>query len=109
MRGLRRSSLADELAQAGKRQRRRGRAVLSMQIMRTYSRVRQPRASRESAMSLRNTVCAAMALGVFSAVSVAQAAPPPIVPPGWTTERVPGDRMIIRYVSPDGRAVLTMR
>ncbi len=39
----------------------------------------------------------------------ASAAPPAIVPPGWTTERVPGDRMIIRYVSPDGRAVLTLR
>jgi hypothetical protein len=59
-------------------------------------------------MSLRPLLCAVVALGMLSAVSAAQAAPP-IVPPGWTTERVPGDRMIIRYVSPDGRAVLTLR
>src|SRR5690242_19013263 len=40
---------------------------------------------------------------------VAEAAAPAIVPPGWKTEPVPGDRMIIRDVSPDGRAVLTLR
>jgi hypothetical protein len=52
---------------------------------------------------------AAIALTLAGLATPAPAAPPAIVPPGWKTEPVPGDRMIIRYVSPDGRAVLTLR
>jgi len=58
-------------------------------------------------MSIRTAVCAALALIAIPAA--AQAAPPPIVPPGWVAEHVPGDRMIIRYVSPDRHAALTLR
>jgi hypothetical protein len=55
-----------------------------------------------------SSIAASMLVLVGLSIS-ASAAPPAIVPPGWTTERVPGDRMVIRYVSPDGRAVLTLR
>jgi hypothetical protein len=62
-------------------------------------------------MRLCGTACATAALGfaLTGLTMAAPAAPPAIVPPGWTSERVPGDRMVIRYVSPDGRAVLTLR
>jgi serine/threonine-protein kinase len=59
-------------------------------------------------MRIRKALFAA-SLALAGASLTAEAAPPPIVPPGWTADRVPGDRMIIRYVSPDGRAVLTLR
>jgi|tagenome__1003787_1003787.scaffolds.fasta_scaffold20107566_1 hypothetical protein len=51
----------------------------------------------------------AFALALTGLASGAPAARLAIVPPGWKTEPVPGDRMVIRYVSPDGRAVLTLR
>jgi hypothetical protein len=57
-------------------------------------------------MRLRNFLSAALLL---SGLTAAFAAPPAIVPPGWRTEPVPGNRMVIRYVSPNGRAVLTLR
>jgi len=57
----------------------------------------------------RTLLTTTLAIAASGASLTAQAAPPPIVPPGWTADRVPGDRMIIRYVSPDGRAVLTLR
>jgi hypothetical protein len=57
-------------------------------------------------MRLRNFLSAALLL---SGLTAASAAPPAIVPPGWRTEPVPGNRMVIRYVSPNGRAVLTLR
>jgi len=62
-------------------------------------------------MMLRTTLFAATAFAVAltAFAAAAPAAPPAIVPPGWKTEPVPGDRIIIRYVSPDGRAVLTLR
>jgi hypothetical protein len=62
-------------------------------------------------MMLRNTILAtgAFAIALTGLAAAALAAPPAIVPPGWRTEPVPSDRMIIRYVSPDGRAVLTLR
>ncbi len=62
-------------------------------------------------MMLRNITFATTALAVALArfAVAAPATPPAIVPPGWKTEPVPGDRMVIRYVSPDGRAVLTLR
>jgi hypothetical protein len=52
---------------------------------------------------------ATLAVALTGLAAAAPASPPAIVPPGWTTEPVPGDRMMIRYVSPDGRAVLTLR
>jgi hypothetical protein len=62
-------------------------------------------------MMLRTTLFAgaAFALTVTGLATAAPAAPPAIVPPGWKTEPVPNGRMVIRYVSPDGRAVLTLR
>lgn len=58
----------------------------------------------------KSLVCAAgLALAWAASAQAAPADRPAIVPRGWTTEPVPGDRMIIRYVSPDGRAVLTLR
>jgi hypothetical protein len=34
---------------------------------------------------------------------------PALLPPGWTARPVEGDPTVIRYVSPDQRAVLTLR
>jgi hypothetical protein len=39
----------------------------------------------------------------------AQRKPPSFVPPGWSTQPVEGRRDVIRYVSPDRQAVLTLR
>ncbi len=39
----------------------------------------------------------------------AQRNPPSFVPPEWSTQPVEGRRDIIRYVSPDRRAVITLR
>ena len=38
----------------------------------------------------------------------AQARPPNLVPRGWSTQEVEGRKDVIRYVSPDGTAVLTL-
>jgi hypothetical protein len=38
----------------------------------------------------------------------AQTRPPNLVPPGWSTQQVEGRNDVIRYVSPDGAAVLTL-
>ena len=32
-----------------------------------------------------------------------------LVPPGWSVERTQGSKNVIRYVSPDGTAALTLR
>jgi hypothetical protein len=48
---------------------------------------------------------AAIALTLAGLATPAPAAPPAIVPPGWKTEPVPGDRMIIRYLRRDGESV----
>lgn len=61
----------------------------------------------------RNIVLRAMAvamlLGAGGAWACAAARPPALLPPGWSTRPVEGDPTVIRYVSPDERAVLTLR
>jgi hypothetical protein len=58
-----------------------------------------------------SSICglAVAAAFVLSATIVAEAAPPKFIPKGWRAEQVQGRRDIIRFVSPDHRAVLTMR
>jgi hypothetical protein len=48
-------------------------------------------------------------LGCLLATAHAQSRPPDLVPHGWRTQSVEGRRDVIRYVSPDGQAVLTLR
>ena len=62
-------------------------------------------------MKLGSTACtnAALVLALTGLAAAAPASPPAIVPPGWTSEPVQSGHMIIRYVSPDRRAVLTLR
>ena len=51
---------------------------------------------------------AAVILGGFAFPSHAQTRPPNLVPRGWSTQQVEGRNDVIRYVSPDGAAVLTL-
>lgn len=53
--------------------------------------------------------CAAWIILSSIAVSHGQSRPPKLVPPGWSTEAVQGRKDVIRYVSPDHQAVLTLR
>jgi hypothetical protein len=43
------------------------------------------------------------------ATASAQGRPPDFAPRGWHTQPVEGRRDVIRYISPDGQAVLTLR
>jgi len=45
---------------------------------------------------------------IITSTAALQAAPPKFIPEGWQTEHIAGRRDIIRYVSPDRTAVLTM-
>lgn len=56
------------------------------------------------------TRCCAACI-VMSSIPVAhgQSRPPKLVPPGWSTEAMQGRKDVIRYVSPDHQAVLTLR
>ena len=40
--------------------------------------------------------------------AAAQSRPPKLVPPGWSTQQTEGRNDVIRYISPDGAAVLTL-
>ena len=51
----------------------------------------------------------AVLIGACMAVSASAAARPALLPPGWTARPVPGERTVIQYVSPDRRALLTLR
>jgi hypothetical protein len=52
---------------------------------------------------------AAVIFGVFMATASAQGRPPDLVPRGWHAQKVEGRDDVIRYVSPDGQAILTLR
>ncbi len=52
--------------------------------------------------------CALIGAGLPTS-GYAQRKPPSFVPPGWSTQPVEGRRDVIRYVSPDRQAVLTLR
>lgn len=61
-------------------------------------------------MRRRRTIWLIAALAWTGAIQVGTAAAPPaLLPPGWTAHHVPDHPEIIKYVSPDGRAVLTLR
>ncbi len=51
---------------------------------------------------------AAVAICGIVGPATAQTRPPKLVPPGWSTQQVEGRNDVIRYVSPDGAAVLTL-
>ena len=53
--------------------------------------------------------CAALTLIGLFAAGHAAAKPPSLVPPGWSKQSTEDRRDVIRYVSPDGQAVLTLR
>jgi hypothetical protein len=50
----------------------------------------------------------ALALGSAQAAR-AQSAQDKLVPPGWTAQQTQGPKNVIRYVSPDGTGMLTLR
>jgi hypothetical protein len=62
-------------------------------------------------MSPRFKIAIGTALLIGACVGAgASAAPRPgLLPPGWMTRPIQGERNIIQYVSPDRRAVLTLR
>jgi hypothetical protein len=58
---------------------------------------------------MRAFCCIALIANWLPTTGHAQQKPPSLVPSGWSTQRVEGRRDVIRYVSPDGQAVLTLR
>lgn len=58
---------------------------------------------------LTRCCAASLILGCLAGTSSAQTRPPDLVPRGWHTQNVESRRDVIRYVSPDGQAVLTLR
>ena len=50
-----------------------------------------------------------MYLDISITTTTLQHWPPKLVPPGWSTDHVQGRKDVIRYVSPDHQAALTLR
>ena len=57
---------------------------------------------------LMRCAAASVTLSCLVASSYGQSRPPDLMPHGWHTQSIEGRRDVIRYVSPDGQAVLTL-
>jgi hypothetical protein len=97
LRAAARNCLADCVLGAGAHVR--GHAPQSLAAFRTGSQMHR---------YLAKWVVGALIGGCVAAAASA-ATHPALLPPGWTARPVPGKQNVIQYVSPDRRAVLTMR